>query len=99
MEFDEIKNTKKKVDGIKAHELKHEMQNIMQNYAAVFREEKTLKLGQELIDKSFQKYKNVKISDDSEIFNVNLVDALELRNLLSQAVLTLHSALARKESR
>jgi len=46
-----------------------------------------------------KKFKHVKITDKSDVFNVNLVDALELRNLLSQAVLTLHSALARKESR
>lgn len=39
---------------------------------------------------------HVLIYDDS---NTDLVESLELQNLMSQAVLTLHSAEARKESR
>lgn len=98
--FDQIKNPHKKVDSpMKAHVLKKEMQNIMQNYAAVFRKEDTLLLGKKLIDECYDKFKNVKISDQSDIYNVNLVDALELQNLLMNAVCTMHSAEARKESR
>jgi len=33
------------------------------------------------------------------VYNTDLVESLELQNLMSQAVLTLHSAEARKESR
>jgi succinate dehydrogenase / fumarate reductase flavoprotein subunit len=39
------------------------------------------------------------ISDRSMIWNTDLVEALELENLLEQAVVTLHSAENRTESR
>ena len=39
------------------------------------------------------------VSDRSMIWNSDLVEALELENLMSQAVAALHSAEARKESR
>ena len=42
---------------------------------------------------------HIKISDHSMIWNSDLVEALELHNLVDQAVLTVHSALAREESR
>ena len=41
----------------------------------------------------------MKVIDRSLIWNTDLVEALELDNLLLQSEVTLHSALARKESR
>ena len=42
---------------------------------------------------------NLKIHDNSMIFNTNLVEALELFNLITISKATLHSALQRRESR
>ena len=71
----------------------------MQNHAAVFRTEETLAEGAKLIDAIRAEYKEIGINDRSMIWNSDLVEALELANLLDQAVLTMHAALNRKESR
>lgn len=94
--FDKIRNA----DGsISVAELRNKMQRIMQAHAAVFRTEETLAEGAQLIDEARKEYANIKVSDHSMIWNSDLVEALELGNLLDQAVLTMHSALNRKESR
>ena len=43
--------------------------------------------------------KDLAIADRSMIWNTDLVEALELENLLSQAVVTMHSAHNRTETR
>ncbi len=79
--------------------LRLEMQKIMQNYAGVFRTQEILDEGVEKINQARSKYANIKIYDKSLIWNSDLVEALELDNLLAQAVLTLHLARNRCESR
>ena len=79
--------------------IRDEMQHIMQSHASVFREEKSMKEGVEKIDKMYASYKDVSITDRGMIWNSDLVEALELDNLRSQAVVTMHCALNRKESR
>jgi len=80
-------------------ELRLDMQKTMQDHAAVFRTGETLNEGVEKIDKVFAAKKDLKISDQSMIFNTDLVEALELDNLLVQAVASMHSAANREESR
>lgn len=82
-----------------AAEIRTSMQNTMQNYASVFRDQKTLDKGVKLIDDVYKDFKNLKISDRGLIWNTDLAEALELENLLQQAVVTMHSARNRKESR
>ncbi len=94
--FDKIRNAS---GGIKVADLRLEMQKTMQNHAAVFRTEETLKQGKDLIDSVKAKYQDIHISDKSLIWNSDLVEALELDNLLDQAVITMHAAEDRKESR
>lgn len=80
-------------------ELRGEMQKAMQEHAAVFRTGKTLKEGVKKIDAAYAKKDDIGIKDRSMIFNTDLVEALELDNLLPQAVVSMHSAENRKESR
>jgi len=94
--FDKIRNSN---GNITVAELRLKMQRIMQNHAAVFRTKDTLKEGQELIDAAYKDYANIKIADRSMIWNSDLAEALELGNLLAQAVVTMHTALNREESR
>jgi succinate dehydrogenase / fumarate reductase flavoprotein subunit len=80
-------------------QLRLDMQKTMQNHAAVFRTNATLQEGVQKIDGIYAAKKNIAIGDTSMIFNTDLVETLELDNLLSQAVATMHSAANRKESR
>ncbi len=80
-------------------ELRMEMQKTMQNHAAVFRTGEVLAKGCNMIDGIYAKKDDISITDRSMIFNTDLIEALELHNLLPQAVVTMHSATNREESR
>jgi len=79
--------------------VRKEMQKVMQNCAAVFRTESSLKEGVTLIDEVASKMQHLKIKDKSLVWNTDLIEAMELQNLMSNAVITMHSAENRKESR
>jgi len=96
MNIDKLRNAK---GSLTPAEVRLKMQRIMQNNAAVFRTGDTLKEGVKLIDETYKDLQNIKLTDKSMIWNTDLVEAIELQNLMSQAVLTMHSAEARKESR
>ncbi|MEC7443020.1 MAG: succinate dehydrogenase flavoprotein subunit, partial [Pseudomonadota bacterium] len=83
----------------KASEIRHEMQLSMQRHAAVFRDTETLDAGVKNIMEIAGTMPDISVSDRSLIWNSDLVEALELDNLMGQAIVTLTSADLRKESR
>lgn len=53
-------------------------------YTYTYRADETLKEGKRLIDLTVKSFKDVKTTDRSLIWNTDLVETLELRNLLGE---------------
>jgi succinate dehydrogenase / fumarate reductase flavoprotein subunit len=83
----------------KTGSIRGEMQLVMEQNCAVFRTGEVLQEGVKKIDAAARSYADLGIADRSLIWNSDLVEALELKNLMEQSVVTLHSAEARQESR
>jgi succinate dehydrogenase / fumarate reductase, flavoprotein subunit len=94
--LDRFRNAK---GGSPTAEIRDQMQRTMQADCAVFRTEKTLEEGKTRIDAVYKRIEDVHVTDRSLIWNTDLVETLELDNLIAQAVVTMHSAANRKESR
>jgi succinate dehydrogenase / fumarate reductase flavoprotein subunit len=95
-DFDRMRNA----DGENsAAAIRDEMQQVMQNNAAVFRTGEVLEEGNKLISDVHAKFKDLKVSDRSMVWNSDLVETLELRNLLGCAMVSMSGAANRKESR
>jgi succinate dehydrogenase / fumarate reductase flavoprotein subunit len=79
--------------------IRNRMQRTMQADCAVFRAEETLQEGKTRIDEVYRQMADIDVTDRSLIWNTDLVETMELDNLIGQAVVTMHSAANRKESR
>jgi succinate dehydrogenase / fumarate reductase flavoprotein subunit len=94
--FDRVRHA---AGGTKVAAARLEMQRTMQSNAAVFRNNKTLKEGVEKMERVWRSLDDIALSDRSLIWNSDLMEALELHNLMRNAMATMVSAQARQESR
>ena len=85
--------------GTRVADLRMEMQRSMQGHAAVFRTSKSMTEGVEKMKKVWSGMTDMSVSDRSLVWNSDLMEALELQNLMGNAVTTMAGAEARHESR
>ncbi|MGB5568381.1 MAG: fumarate reductase (quinol) flavoprotein subunit [Sedimenticolaceae bacterium] len=79
--------------------IRKEMAHSLEKGAGIYRTEKTLQETCDTIGKLRKRYRGIELHDKSNVFNTDLIQALELGNLLELAQTVAEGALARKESR
>ncbi len=84
---------------VRVGKLRLDMQRAMQQYAAVFRSGASLDEGVKKMGAIASEIGDIGIEDRSLIWNTDLIEALELENLMGQALVTVRSAQQRTESR
>ncbi len=94
--LDEVRYSK---GSAQTSDIRLEMQRAMQENCAVFRTGEILDEGMKRINNVWKEFKNISLTDRSMIWNTDLLESLELKNLLEQAIVTMASARNRKESR
>ena len=97
--IDRLHSIKNNSGDISVGELRDKMQKTVQKRFGVYRESEALSLGNQELNDMYKDLKYVKIADKSDIFNTDLIEALELHNLMEVAGSVGVSAEQRTESR
>jgi len=94
--FDKTRHAK---GGTKVAELRDTLQRAMQAHAAVFRSSASMTEGVGKMQKVWKGMDDMSVSDRSLVWNSDLMEALELQNLMGNAMTTMVGGEARHESR
>jgi succinate dehydrogenase / fumarate reductase flavoprotein subunit len=86
-------------DGRRVSEIKNELGEMMNEYAAVFRDEQGLQTARETIARLKDESEKAWIDDRGTVFNQDVLGAIELGYMIDCAETTVVGALERKESR
>ena len=80
-------------------DIKNDLQTVMTGKCGIFRDSRKLAEALKETRRLRERFNNIGISDRGMIFNTEMMEALELRNLLDFSEVIAASALAREESR
>ena len=97
--IDRLHSIKNNSGDISVGELREKMQKTVQKRFGVYRESETLKSGNDELLSMSKDLKHINVNDKSDVFNTDLVEALELHNLMQVAGSVGISAEQRTESR
>ena len=86
-------------DGRRVSEIKNELGELMNKYAAVFRDEEGLNTALETIGRLREETGSAWIDDHGTVFNQDVLGAIELEFMIDCAETTVIAAIERKESR
>jgi len=86
-------------DGRRVSEIKRELGDTMDRYAAVFRDEDGLRQALEVVERLKEEAKTVATDDKGTVFNQDVLGAIELGFMIDNAEAIVMSALERRESR
>ena len=98
-EASRIEALRGKSGGEKISQLRREMNLAMERGCGVFREESEMQATVQTLAELRGRYADLGLTDQSNVFNTELIAALELGHLLDVAEAVANTALARKESR
>ncbi|MEE4294578.1 MAG: fumarate reductase (quinol) flavoprotein subunit [Xanthomonadales bacterium] len=79
--------------------IRRELRDTLEEGAGIYRDEEGSLASCEKIAELRQRYKNIEVNDKSNVFNTDLQQALELRNLLDVSETVTEASLERRESR
>jgi fumarate reductase flavoprotein subunit len=79
--------------------VRREMRETLEEGAGIYREEDSTRSACEKIAELNERYRGIEVNDKSNVFNTDLQQALELRNLLDIAETVTEASLERRESR
>ncbi len=94
-----IENLMKREGKEKLAQIRSQMGEITWAKMGIFRDEKSLKSAYEELSELLERWENIPVVDKSKVFNTNLIELLELRNMLELARAVAYTAMHRKESR
>jgi succinate dehydrogenase / fumarate reductase flavoprotein subunit len=97
--LERLDRTRNAAGGTRVAEIRDRMQRTMQSHAAVFRNTESMREGVTKMQSIWSGMADMSVSDRSLIWNSDLVEALELQNLMGNAMTTMVSANGRTESR
>lgn len=94
-----IQNLLDKPGKYRIGQVRQQLQDAMSEHCGVFRTEAVMQEGFTKLDQLQEQYQEIYLDDKGKLWNTEIIEALELRNLIVVAKLILGSAISRKESR
>jgi succinate dehydrogenase / fumarate reductase, flavoprotein subunit len=96
---EQIETIKSRKSGESMAEIRKGMQDIMMDNVSVVRNEQGMREALDRLSELREAYNNARIMDHGSVYNMDLLEGLELRNMLDCAETIVEGAIARTESR